>query len=103
MRFKQAGSGSGSAPSARTTGTSEATSSPSRPSPTPLALFGGAPVRVSFPEPRPRLTPEEAGGVSGVLHAAAGSGGGDDWPLPPVDALEERWARAHGAAHAAAV
>lgn len=52
---------------------------------------------------RSRLTPEEALAAAGVLCAPEWSRLGDDWPLPAVDLLEQRWAATHGAAHAIAV
>jgi len=48
----------------------------------------------------PRLTEAEAAEVTKALRRAEWSRLGDDWPLPGVDLLEQRWAEAHGAAHA---
>lgn len=68
-----------------------------------LAILGGAPVRTEPPTPRPRLTANEQ-------HALFLAAGGADWSLPEpsgtlpcLDALEQRWAEAHGAIHAVTV
>jgi dTDP-4-amino-4,6-dideoxygalactose transaminase len=68
-----------------------------------LALLGGTPVRSSFPEPKPRLSGEEAAALAATIAAREWSRAGDDWPLPCLDLLEEQWAQRHGAAHAVAV
>jgi dTDP-4-amino-4,6-dideoxygalactose transaminase len=68
-----------------------------------LALLGGTPIRTSFPEPRPRLAPAETAPLTRALQGGDWSRAADDWPLPHLDLLEERWAAAHGAAHAVAL
>jgi len=53
--------------------------------------------------PDPRLTEVEAAEVAKVLRRAEWSRLGDDWAVPCVDLLEQRWAEAHGAIHAVAL
>ncbi len=70
----------------------------------PLALFGGPPARPAPPEPRPRITAEEAADVARSLAAVGDwSRAGDDWPSPYLEPLEARWAELHHAAYAVAV
>ena len=54
-------------------------------------------------ETTPRLTPEAEALVAETLRASEWSRLGDDWPLPCLDELEQRWAEAHGTTDCVAV
>lgn len=69
----------------------------------PLALYGATPVRDRFPEPRPRMSLEEAEAVAAVLREAEWSRLSDEVPLSALDRLEAEWAEAHQVTYALAV
>lgn len=69
----------------------------------PLALHGAPPIRSDFPEPRPRLSSEEAAEVAAVLRDPEWSRVADDAPLAALDRLEAEWAAAHQVPYAIAV